>query len=241
MSTNSPNRPQSISHNEWLRLLDIRFPVGRNPWIDIYDAGTTSKIGAVIQVKEEDEKTLFQLRSALVQSAEMISTFSITFGDVNPQTSKSEWLRQAKSKSGNLLDHVCKEERLIPEISVSPDYLSQVHELETHLNRFISTLETLEKLGGDNPPTTVHSDYLQFVVNRLTEVFVQFRSRHEVKRSSASGVYGIYPDFIRIAAKPYLTVNYRKYRLNPERYEKLDRQIQAAVARYNLERKYGSK
>lgn len=161
----------------------------------------------------------------------MMSTFPMVFGDINPKSTKLNWIEQAQTKASNLLQHLQQDERFAPEHAGQPQYRAQIAELEKQLMDFLSTLDSTAQSDLGSSPTTLHADFLQFVVDRLTDVFMQFRTKEDVRRVSSGGVYGAFPEFIRASAQPYLMINYQKYRLKPKQYEKLDRQIQNAVAR----------
>lgn len=85
------------------------------------------------------------------------------------------------------------------------------------------------------PNRTAHSQSLQIVVNGMTEVFISFVGVEHVKRTTfGKHVDGPFPEFIRKAANPFLTVYYPKLASSKRRVDKLNSQIQEAVASYSL-------
>ncbi len=109
-------------------------------------------------------------------------------------------------------------------------------------NQVNSTLEDLNKLivqiDFEEPPEeqgpTFHSNYLQFVVDGMTEVFIHFRGRADVKRNVfGEHVDGEFPEFIRAAAAPCLNAYYNGFASNPKSPKKLNAQIQEAVRKYS--------
>jgi hypothetical protein len=82
--------------------------------------------------------------------------------------------------------------------------------------------------GGTN-----HFQTLQTIVDVLTEVFIDFVGIEDVKRVAfEKDIDGLFPEFIRTAAKPLVAVHYPKSAASKRSVEKLNRQIQQAVARY---------
>ena len=163
-------------------------------------------------------------------AAEVIETFKLSFGGVSSRTDKKNWIKSSISYSSALIATLGDADIFAPEpYTKSASDLSDILDLQKRLEAFRAYLQSIDGSTLDPRPATMHSDYLQFVVNRMTEVFLQFRPVSDIKRSSDQDrVYGTFPDFIRAAAKPYLMTNYYKYRANPDRYESLDRQIQRA-------------
>ena len=160
----------------------------------------------------------------------MIETFKFSFGGVSSKSEKKIWIKSSIARSSALIGTLSDADIFVPEPYTEAAFdLSDILDLQKRLEEFRAYLQTIDSSALDPRPTTMHADYLQFVVNRMTDVFLQFRPVSEVKRSfDGDGVYGVFPEFIRAAAKPYLLKNYPKYRLNVTRYEKLDRQIQRA-------------
>jgi len=211
-----------------MKLLD-RFPEGKHPWNDIYTADETKGIGAIIELQKADE--LSELRAALCIAAEHIATFTNNFGGVSAPTDQIDWVRAASTRVHRLVEHLKAANDFLPEQVGQEAYdLRDVIALMSALERFEKYLSSLNLKTLQKRGKTMHADYLEFVVRRLSEVFQQFRSADEITRVfDGEGISGIFPDFIRAAARPYLMAHHPKYRLNPKRYEKLDRPIQAVV------------
>ena len=163
-------------------------------------------------------------------SVEIIETFKFNFGGVSSRTDKKVWIKSSIAHSSALIATLSDADIFAPEPYTKSAFdLSDIMDLQKRVEEFRAYLQSIDASTLDPRSTTTHADYLQFVVNRITDVFLQFRPISDVNRTSGpGGVYGMYPDFIRAASKPYLLKNYPKYRLNISRYEKLDRQIQRA-------------
>jgi hypothetical protein len=74
---------------------------------------------------------------------------------------------------------------------------------------------------------------LQVVVDALTEVFIDIVGIEHVKRTAfGQDIDGLFPDFIREASKPFMAVHYPNSTASKRSVEKLNTQIQEAVARY---------
>lgn len=187
------------------------------------------KIGAIIGVSDDNE--LFRLRTALVEAAEMIATFPDFFGGINSKSAKQQWIRQTSASVSGLLRQLRGADDYLPETLSNPGFRHSLAAVLRDLEKIQTVISTMPEDAPAGPTATLHSDYLQFTVDRLTEVFAQFRPASEIKRSYSDGAYGMFPDFIRAAGRPYLMVNHERFRLSPTRYEKLDRQIQNAIAR----------
>jgi hypothetical protein len=85
-------------------------------------------------------------------------------------------------------------------------------------------------LGG-----TSHSQTLQVVVDGMTEVFIDLVGIEHVNRTAfEKDIDGMFPEFIRAAALPFLRVHYEKPSSSERSIEKLNKQIQQAVASYSL-------
>lgn len=86
-----------------------------------------------------------------------------------------------------------------------------------------------EKIEGG----TNHVQTLQLIVDALTEVFIDLVGIENVKRTAfEKDIDGMFPDFIREAARPFLAVHYPKSMTSKRSVKNLNSQIQEAVARY---------
>lgn len=107
-----------------------------------------------------------------------------------------------------------------------------------NLTDFIELLESASNaLESSSSPSaeaektkTQHIQYMQYVVDQMTAVFIHFRKAEAVKRSyDSEGVFGDFPEFIRAASLPTLTAFYRGFSEKPKHKKNLNVQIQAAV------------
>jgi hypothetical protein len=160
----------------------------------------------------------------------VIETFTLSFGGVSSRTDKKIWIKSSIAQSSALIATMSDANMFAPEpYTPSAFDVSDILDLQRRLEAFRAYLQSIDELTLDPRPSTMHADYLQFIVDRMTEVFLKFKPISDIKRSSdPERVYGAFPDFIRAAAKPYLMKSYPRYRAHPARYEKLDRQIQRA-------------
>ena len=220
------------------------FAVGKHPWTDLYDVATTVRIAKCIGLTSE--KDCLRLRLLLAAAAEdCYQTFSFVGGAATP-TKKNTWRDDVIKDAKRLLLTLKDTSDLHPSAVSMPRERTlrirpktvltrQVDEVSEALAGLIASLEE----GGtptaedDEPnPQTQHMRYLQYAVDQMTGVFVYFKGLEAVVRSQdKKGVYGVFPDFIRMTATPVLRVCYEGFAEKEDRLGNLDAQIRAAVAK----------
>lgn len=251
MSKNSQipkNKNSKTSPDRWLYDHESIFPNGKNPWTDLYTGSVTQKIGIIIKVTTNDD--LFDLRLHLANAAEdSFKTFQFVGGPASP-SKKRNWRAKAISQALSLKRTLVgssdnystvslkKEDGKGVTITPSSVVGNKVQSVISELEDLTGLLEQVEDsshkkplLDEDGKPfPTQHSQYLQYVVDQMTKVFIKFCGLESVKRSSDDeGTYGVFPDFIRIAAAPCLMAFYQRYADDLERPFLLNAQIQDAV------------
>lgn len=235
-------RPESWVHS------DSEFPERKHPWFDLYTDETTCRVGKIIDLSQQQD--IQALRHLLACAAASAWREFQVIGGPAAYTERKKWTDDAIQASKRLRQVLAKGDRSYsttvhknsgdPKRSrtlvLSSSMRRQSFQLMQQLDEFIPLLEAVKPVKEDLKDTklkTLHMQYLQFVVDRMTDVFVHFRSVEVVKRISYdSGTHGEYPDFVRAAAIPTLEAFYPGFAENPRRPDKLDVQIQDAVSRY---------
>jgi hypothetical protein len=213
---------------EWLRLLDLRYPKGINPWHDLYTSAETAKVAKILKIA--DGTKIHELRVQLAEVAEAADNFVAVFGGVASRTDKNDWLKKTRSylaKSISTLDGAAAH---IPEgYSISP---AKIDHIRQQLIEFHNVLDSTKTAPSPKRKATMRADLLVFLIDRLVGVFLQYRNARDITRANDNVVvYGEFPDFIRTAAKPYLKMHLPDYNDKGSRYQDLNRQIQDAVPR----------
>lgn len=108
--------------------------------------------------------------------------------------------------------------------------MQRTREAISDLRQILGAVEkSSEKIEGGTP----HAQTVQLIIDVLTEVFIDFVGIEHVKRTAfGKDIDGLFPDFIRVAAKPFMAVHYPKSTASLRSVEKLNTQIQEAVSRY---------
>lgn len=244
------NKNSKTSPDRWLHDHESKFPKGKNPWTDLYTKSVTQKIGTIIEVKTND--TLRDLRLCLANAAEdSFKMFQFVGGPAAP-SKKRRWRAKVISQALSLKNTLVgpsdnystafskKEDGKGVTITPSSVVGSKVQSVISEIESLIALLEQIENSSHKKPLLdedgkrfpTQHSQYLQYVVDQMTKVFINFCDLESVKRSSdEEGTYGMFPDFIRKAAAPCLMAYYQRFADNKDKYFLLDAQIQDAVKR----------
>lgn len=220
------------------------FPANCHPWTDLYTEKLTLDIGKIIRLEQPDQ--LRDLRLMLAYACEdCFKTFRFVGGAASEgkkRTWREKAIKDAKrlkvtlnKSEDNHAAFVQKTSRRVFPNSVTTNLTEK---LLNNLEEFISLAEDTakESANSKSPPAveeqskTQHSQYLQYVVDQMTAVFIHFRSAKAVKRSNdGKETYGEFPEFVRTASIPALTVFYNGFAEDRNRYENLNVQIQEAV------------
>jgi hypothetical protein len=232
--------------DRWLGENAACFPMGKNPWEDIYTEERISEIAKVIDIVDTEET--YDLRLFLSGTAEYLRKFFSWSGSLKPHGELRKW---NKGVDGAI-------SRLLAKLSHSDDFLTgSVWPGKTESSRTISPPSELAKLIAETEQAagklqqwlrntsdyssndfdkyrTTRALYLQEAAYGVTEVFIFFKGIGNVKRTVAGkNVDGVFPEFARSAAIPFLETCLPDRPGKTKLPEDLNAQIQKAVKKYN--------
>jgi len=217
-----------------LRYQNVSFPADKNPYLDVYTLELTAKIGKWLGVEGKFE--LRNLRLDLCEAFEECTDMSLHIGGINLKNPKKRWTNNVLTTGRRLVG-------LLEEFDANKPLVEDEFEAEalgefgefligTSLDvaEFIDEFEYRIKNPISITSSTAHSLYLRRCVLYFTDVFLNYRSENEITRVySRKKVDGLFPEFIRMSAVPFLKVNYKKANKCPEKFGNLNRQIQHVV------------
>lgn len=227
----------------WVDCDDFKYPAGGNPWTELYTEQVCQEIAATVAISDPD--TFQRLRFQLAATAEYLTQAFGFVGGAMTLSKKYKWadeldilLRKTNSKLDESTDHLST-------VSIQDnDGKTKVYpasEMRKRVERTQDAIANLRLLLGAVEETTVkieggtnHAQTLQLIVDAMTEVFIDVVGIEHVKRTAfEKEIDGLFPEFIREAAKPLLAVHYPKSAASKRSVEKLNTQIQEAVSRYS--------
>ncbi|MEP3297857.1 MAG: hypothetical protein ABJO27_15530 [Pseudoruegeria sp.] len=229
--------------NRWVDCDEFKYPAGGNPWTELYTEKVSENIAGTVAIDDPD--TIRRLRFQLAATAEYLTTAFGFVGGAKTLSQKYSWANeldilliktasQLDKSTDHLLTVSIKDSQ--GKIRVCP--ASEMRRRVTHVSDAITELQPLlravEKSTATIQGGTNHSQTLQMVVDAVTEVFIEIVGIEHVKRTaSETEIDGLFPEFIREAAKPLLAVFYPQSAESKRSIEKLNTQIQEAVSRYS--------
>lgn len=234
------------SPDRWVYCDDFKYPAGGNPWTELYTEQVCQEIAATVAISDPD--TFQRLRFQLAATAEYLTASFGFVGGAATLTQKHIWadkldisLRRILAQLDDATDHLSTvlikgdgDKAMVHPASEMRRRVERTRDAITDLRIVLGAVEkpTEDVEGGTN-----HAQTLQLVVDAMTEVFIDIVGLKEVKRTAfEKDIDGLFPDFIREAAKPFLAVHYPKLKASKRSVEKLNAQIQEAVARYSQRR-----
>ena len=221
---------QSISHIEWLRLLD-QYPKGLHPLNDLYTEEITLAIGKSLGIKPDDLIKLSRLRYLLASAAEVIVTYRRTVGSKCSLDATRALLNDQILEPGRDLERALKE---LPKASffewspVGPEVEVQTRILQRFLTKYEEKLASIDY--SRNNRTWLLSDYKHRIVMQLAQVYARLLPDARVSRiNDAEGTYGQFSDFIREAGRPLLELEVSPTDKRFKNHATFARQIQDVV------------
>lgn len=229
--------------DRWVDCDEYRYPSGGNPWTELYTEQVCQHIAAKIAISDQDN--IQRLRFQLAATAEYLTAALGFVGGAATLTQKHIWadeldisLRRVVSQLDEATDHLSTvsikggggKARVYPASEIRRR-VERTRDAITDLRLALRAVEkSTEKVEGG----TNHAQVLQLIVDAMTEVFIDIVGIEHVKRTAfGKDIDGLFPDFIREAAKPFMVVHYPKSTASKRSVEKLNAQIQEAVARYS--------
>ncbi|WP_243614830.1 hypothetical protein [Shimia aestuarii] len=229
--------------DRWVECDDFKYPAGGNPWTELYTEQACKSIAGAVAIDDPD--TIRRLRFQLAATAEYLTQAFGFVGGAMTLSQKHKWageldilLRKTIRKLGESTDNLST-------VSIQ-DYEGKTKvypasEMRKRVGRTQDAIADLRLLLGAVEESTVkieggtnHAQTLQLVVDAMTEVFIDVVGVEHVKRTAfEKEIDGLFPEFIREAAKPLLAVHYPKSTASKRNVEKLNAQIQEAVSRYS--------
>ncbi|SFR35102.1 hypothetical protein SAMN04488005_0761 [Yoonia tamlensis] len=232
--------------DRWVECDDFSYPEGGNPWTEIYTEQICQEIAAAVAITDPD--TIQRLRFQLAATAEHLTDAVGFVGGAATLSQKHLWADKLDISLG----------KVVGELDDATEHLSSVcirdnagkmrfypaSEMRTRVERtrdaifdLRQLLGAVEKSAEKTEGGTNHAQTLQLIVDAMTEVFIDIVGIQHVKRTAfEKDIDGLFPEFIREAAKPFLAVHYPKLKASKRSVEKLNAQIQEAVARYSQRR-----
>lgn len=231
------------SPDRWVDCREFTYPAGGNPWTELYTEQVCQNIAAKIAVT--DPVAVSSLRFQLAATAEYLTASLGFVGGAATLTQKHGWadkldisLRRVLTQLDDATDHLSTvsikgdgDKAMVYPASEMRRRVERTRNAITDLRFVLSAVEkpTEKVKGGTN-----HAQTLQLVVDAMAEVFIDIVGIEDVKRTAfEKDIDGLFPDFIREAAKPFLAVHYPRSTASKRSVEKLNAQIQEAVARYS--------
>lgn len=228
--------------DRWVDCDEYKYPSGGNPWTELYTEQVSHDIAAKAAIS--DPAAIKKLRFQLAATAEHLTNSLGFVGGAATLSQKHKWadkldvsLKKVVSQLDDATDHlssVCIKDkagnmRFYP-ASVMRKRVDRTRDAILNLRQLLGAVEkSAEKIEGG----TNHAQTLQYVVDAMTEVFIDIVGIEQVKRTAfGSDIDGLFPEFIRTASRPFLAIHYPKSTESKRSVEKLNKQIQEAVVRY---------
>lgn len=230
-----------ITPDRWTGKASKDYPVGQDPWSDIFTTERTIEIAQTIGLRSPAE--ILALRLQLAATAEyLLSVFDFVGGGATP-AQKHAWAEKIDTLSRRLSSELSASNDLVSSVVIrsgtttrfvpASEMRRRVKETKAAIAALSELVQAVSNVPKEDFEETGHAETMQAVVNGMTEVFIDFKGIENVKRSASSGhIDGVFPEFIRAAARPFLIASYARFARDPKRLEKLNRQIQKAVADY---------
>ncbi|WP_164658406.1 hypothetical protein [Tropicibacter sp. Alg240-R139] len=232
-----------VSPDRWVDCAEYKYPSGGNPWTELYTEQVCQDIAAKVGISDQD--TIQRLRFQLAATAEYLTVTLGFVGGAATPAQKYIWADKLDISLRRVVGHLDEATDHVATVSIKDDEGNtrvypafEMHRRAELTRNAISDLRQLlgavekstEKIEGG----TNHAQTLQLVVDAMTEVFIDIVGIEHVKRTAfREDIDGLFPDFIREASKPFLAVQYPKSTASQRSVEKLNTQIQEAVARYS--------
>jgi len=229
--------------DRWVDCDEYKYPSGGNPWTELYTEQVSQDIAAKAAIS--DPAAIKKLRFQLAATAEYLTASSGFVGGAATLTQKHIWADKLEISLRRVLSQLDKAPDHLSTVSIKGDgdkaKVYPASEMRRRVERTRDAIADLRLvLGAVGKPTeqveggTNHAQTLQLFVDAMTEVFIDIVGTEHVKRTAfEKDIDGLFPDFIREAAKPFLAVYYPKLTASKRSVEKLNAQIQEAVARYS--------
>ncbi|MGB0661273.1 MAG: hypothetical protein ACPGNV_14000 [Mangrovicoccus sp.] len=229
--------------DRWVECDEFKYPAGGNPWAELYTEQVCQEIAATVAISDPD--TIQRLRFQLAATAEYLTVALGFVGGAATLSQKHVWADELDIFLGRVLaqldeatDHLStvsiKDNEGKPRVYPASEMRRRVQRTRVAISDLRQLLGAVEKSTEKIEGGTNHAQTLQLVVDAMTEVFIDIVGIEDVKRTAfEKDIDGLFPDFIREAAKPFLAVYYPKSTVSKRSVEKLNAQIQEAVARYS--------
>lgn len=229
--------------DRWVDCDEYKYPSGGNPWTELYTEQVSQDIAAKAAIS--DPATIKKLRFRLAATAEYLTASLGFVGGAATLTQKHIWADKLEISLRRVLAQLDKAPDHLSTVSIKGDgdkaKVYPASEMRRRVERTRDAIADLRLvLGAVGKPKeqieggTNHAQTLQLVVDAMTEVFIDIVGTEHVKRTAfEKDIDGLFPDFIREAAKPFLAVYYPRSTASKRSVEKLNAQIQEAVARYS--------
>lgn len=228
--------------DRWVNCDARKYPAGGNPWTEIYTQQVSQEIAVAIAINDPD--IVRRLRLQLAATAEYLTAVFGFVGGAATPSKKYAWANKLGITCSKATSQLKEATENLSTVSITDKEgrtrVVTASEMRKRVERTCDAIEDLrlllsavEKFQQGVEGGTNHSQTLQTIVDVLTEVFIDFVGIEDVKRVAFDkDVDGLFPEFIRTAAKPLVAVHYPKSAASKRNVEKLNRQIQEAVARY---------
>lgn len=226
----------------WVDCDKFKYPAGGNPWTELYTEQVCQDISATVAIFDPD--TIGRLRFQLAATAEHLTAALGFVGGAATLSQKHIWaddldifLGRAISRLDDATNHVStvslkdNEGKLM--VFPASEMRRRVQRTRDAISDLRQLLGAVEKSSDKIEGGTNHAQTLQLIVDALTEVFIGVVGIEHVKRTAfGKDIDGVFPDFIREAARPFMAVHYPKSMASKRSVENLNTQIQEAVVRY---------
>jgi len=236
-----------LSPDRWTKSFASTYSSGENPWIDVF----TSKVAtdAAKSIGQDDIETL---RKMLAIQGDKICRQVKDFGGVASPSEKRLWRKKAMQEAKRLkismsdvepyLSSAIGKSKTGHRMSTASEMRDAIRLAAESVSHLLELLEFVDDNASEEKyeysegasPRFAKAIYLQFVVDRMAEVFVAFRGCSNVKRTVSDGkTDGEFAHFVRVTALPAIDAYVGLGRQTARGERLLNEQIQLAKERFN--------